>query len=149
MAVSARIVNAERLKQELEHLGVNVTTKVATDAAKAGGTELINYAKINVISNFKMRSWNLYDSLKVVVTSAGYVRAGSYRNAYARIQEFGGTIVPKRAHFLSWIDDDGVMRFARSVTIPPRPFIRPAYDEHKDDIIKAMSNVIESYLKTV
>lgn len=149
MGFSIRITNAERLQQELGNLSTVVSTKAATDAAVAGGETLIQYAKINIIGNFTMRTWKLYESMKVVITRAGYVRAGSYGNRYAAIQEFGGTITPTRKHFLSWVGDDGVMRFARSVTIPSRPFLRPAYDEHKDDIIKAMSDVIVRYLATV
>lgn len=44
---------------------------------------------------------------------------------YAAIQEFGGTITPKRAPMLAWRTADGWRR-ARSVTLPPRPYMRPA-----------------------
>lgn len=44
---------------------------------------------------------------------------------YGPIQERGGTILPKRGPFLWWRTGDG-MRRARSVTLPPRPFLRPA-----------------------
>lgn len=36
---------------------------------------------------------------------------------YARIQDLGGTIYPVRARALSWLGDDGLRHFARSVTI--------------------------------
>lgn len=44
---------------------------------------------------------------------------------YGPIQERGGTILPKRGPFLWWRTADG-MRRARSVTLPPRPYLRPA-----------------------
>lgn len=53
---------------------------------------------------------------------------------YGRIQELGGTIVPKRARMLSWVGGDGVRRFARSVTLPPRPYLRPAVDSSQEAI---------------
>lgn len=44
---------------------------------------------------------------------------------YAAIQERGGTILPKRGPFLAWRTADGWRR-ARSVTLPARPYMRPA-----------------------
>jgi hypothetical protein len=64
---------------------------------------------------------------------------------YARIQEIGGVIRAKRSKYLKWLTDyptsatafwksaregEGLfMNFARSVVIPPRPYMRPATEE--------------------
>jgi len=48
---------------------------------------------------------------------------------YALIHELGGTIVPKVAKALAIPQEDGSVRFAKSVTIPPRPYLRPAADK--------------------
>lgn len=66
----------------------------------------------------------------VVVTSAtgggGIGEASCGPTArYARIQEFGGTIVPHGHPYLHWVDDLG-SAYVRSVTLPPRPYMRPA-----------------------
>ena len=45
---------------------------------------------------------------------------------YARIQEKGGTIVPKRAKVLRWLDANGTPVFANKVTLPARPYFQPA-----------------------
>jgi len=149
MAVSVRITGAEELIAKLNRMGVEVPQKLATDAAKAGGETFVKFARDNVWANFTQRSGALSDSLKVVVTRAGYVRAGSYGLVYNKIHEYGGIITPKRARTLSWIGDDGVMRFAKMVYIPARPYIRPAFDEHKSDIIESMSSVIQAYMDSV
>jgi len=52
---------------------------------------------------------------------------------YANIQEFGGVIVPKRVRFLRWVDAGGE-HFARKVTIPAHPYMRPALAEVKPDL---------------
>lgn len=47
---------------------------------------------------------------------------------YARIQELGGTIVPKPTNprqLLSWLNTGGTRVFAKSVTLPPRPYFGP------------------------
>lgn len=46
----------------------------------------------------------------------------------ARILEEGGTIRPKKAKALAIPQADGTVRFAKSVTIPPYPYLRPAAD---------------------
>jgi hypothetical protein len=48
---------------------------------------------------------------------------------YALIHEVGGTIVPKNAKALAIPMPDGSIRFAASVTIPARPYLRPAGDK--------------------
>lgn len=46
---------------------------------------------------------------------------------YARVQEFGGTIRPIKAHRLFWIGMGGG-HAANSVTLPARPYLKPALD---------------------
>ncbi len=55
---------------------------------------------------------------------------GSRDNEYALIHELGGTIVPVRAKALAIPQPDGGVAFVQSVTIPARPYLRPAADVH-------------------
>lgn len=48
---------------------------------------------------------------------------------YALIHELGGTIVATKAKALAIPQPDGSVRFVKSVTIPPRPYLRPAADK--------------------
>jgi phage gpG-like protein len=48
---------------------------------------------------------------------------------YARIHELGGTIRPKTAKALRFLLDDGTFAVVSQVTIPARPYLRPAADE--------------------
>lgn len=41
----------------------------------------------------------------------------------AFVHQFGATIVPVHAQYLSWINSAGERVFAKSVTIPPRPYL--------------------------
>jgi len=47
---------------------------------------------------------------------------------YARIHEYGGVITPVNAQKLVFPGKDGGLVFADSVTIPARPYLRPALD---------------------
>lgn len=53
---------------------------------------------------------------------------GSTDVRYALIHELGGVIVPVRAKALAIPQPDGSVRFVKSVTIPARPYLRPAAD---------------------
>lgn len=65
---------------------------------------------------------------------------------YARMQEYGGTIVPVRAARLAWRNADGDFVTASSVTIPASPYMRPAFDEQggaaKREAVEAMRSLI-------
>lgn len=47
---------------------------------------------------------------------------------YGRIHELGGTIVPRNGQALRFQLPDGSWAMAAKVTIPPRPYLRPAAD---------------------
>lgn len=53
---------------------------------------------------------------------------GSVDLKYALIHELGGVIVPKKAKALAIPQPDGSVRFVKKVTIPARPYLRPAAD---------------------
>jgi hypothetical protein len=71
---------------------------------------------------------NLVDSGVVEPVTGGYkVQFGSSKVPYARIQELGGTIKPKRAKLLAW-KDGSEWRFAKSVTIKGTHYLARAGD---------------------
>lgn len=53
---------------------------------------------------------------------------GTVKLNYALIHELGGVIVPKKAKALAIPQKDGSVRFVKKVTIPARPYLRPAAD---------------------
>lgn len=55
-------------------------------------------------------------------------RWGSRDVRYALIQELGGVIRPRRAKRLVWRDHAGDFRSASEVSLPARPYLRPAAD---------------------
>lgn len=87
---------------------------------------------------------------------------------YAAIHEFGGTIRPKSKKYLAipvgslkgsptehtlklrktrggklvMVDDSGTVQYVlkESVEIPAQPYLRPAFDEHKDEVVAAVGD---------
>ena len=70
-------------------------------------------------------------------------RWGSRDVKYALIHELGGTITAKNAPMLAIPQADGGVAFVKSVTVPARPYLRPAADVHyrglADDIRAAFA----------
>ena len=62
---------------------------------------------------------------------------------YAAIQEFGGTITPKNGPFLVFMID-GELVFARQVTIPARPYMRPGFDESRVEAVATIGRNFEA-----
>jgi phage gpG-like protein len=65
---------------------------------------------------------------------------------YGRIHELGGIIRPAKAKALRF-QVDGHWVAARSVHIPARPYLRPAVDEHQDEILDAVRYQLEKALQ--
>lgn len=109
-------------------------------AALAGGFVLETHAKINVRNTFEVISGNLANTIQTTLVSATDSRAEvevGPTAIYGRIQELGGTVEPVKASKLHWVDENGRHRSAYSVTLPARPYMRPAAEEHFAEIINA------------
>lgn len=67
---------------------------------------------------------------------------------YAAIQEFGGFVFPKEGNnVLHWVDDMGIDIFAKYVYIPAHPYMRPAYDQEKENAIEAGKKILLAGIK--
>lgn len=68
---------------------------------------------------------------------------GVRKNDYALIQELGGVIVPVRAKALKFKLPDGSFRIVKSVTIPARPYLRPAADANYPMLARKIREAFE------
>ncbi|MEO1490363.1 MAG: phage morphogenesis protein [Pseudomonadota bacterium] len=68
---------------------------------------------------------------------------GSKGVAYALIHERGGVITPTQAQALAIPQPDGSVRFVKSVTIPARPYLRPAADAHYPELARNIRTAFE------
>lgn len=141
------------IKSNVSNIRKALRKDVLKKAALAGGEVIRNNAKLNIRSTFSAKSKGgaglagsvIVDLVKSTETSAE-VDVGPTK-IYGRIQELGGIIKPVVKKMLSWIGDDGVRIFAHQVRIPPRPYLRPALDDHKDEVRDAVGYQIEQGIK--
>ena len=113
-----------------------VTGAMLMDAAKAGGNVVEGHAKINAgcgRPGLIMRLGTLVNSIITVAGKKFRTRAWAHIGTniiYARIHELGGII---KGAF-------GIKDMI--VHMPARPYLRPAMDEHEDDIKGAVETEI-------
>lgn len=76
-------------------------------------------------------------------------------HGYAMIQTLGTggrawEIINVKRKALAWAGADGKMAFARRVMhppLPPRPFVRPALEESREEIIRELAQIVADVLK--
>lgn len=118
------------LQRKLRLLEEQVQGQQLAAAVTAGALLIQDAAKVKAPA----RTGNLRRSIHTETASAPTRAEATVGTdaVYAAQVEFGGTIVPKRKRLLRWVDESGVEHFARSVTQPARPYLRPAFDEQGD-----------------
>jgi len=68
---------------------------------------------------------------------------------YAAQREFGGTIVAKNAPYLVFKTYDGAWHKVKSVTQPARPYLRPAFDEQRENVIREVKEALADLLRAI
>jgi len=153
--VGLTIVGTNKLVAALDKLDSDLRTEKADAALYAGGLVIANAAK----RKCPVKTHTLQRSIHVETHSKGGSFHVPEREAwigtdlvYAAMQEFGGTVVPVSAPMLAWQDTDNhghkgdEWHFAYSVTIPPHPYMRPAIDETKSEVLLKVAESLKQLL---
>lgn len=67
---------------------------------------------------------------------------------YAAIHEFGGEIRPRRARALVF-EINGEVVVTQLVRIPARPYLRPAFDQHRDEAVQTFRRSVADQIRAV
>lgn len=136
----------------LKDLG-DAAQEVMGEAVKAGAELGKVYVTENIRDQKLIDTSNLVNSVEATLdeVTATYATAsvGPRGVAYARIHEFGGLIKAKNAKYMHFKTKDGSWHKVKTVHMPPRPYIRPAFDVHGGDMIDAMKIIIANRLGKV
>lgn len=148
-----RNIDLHQLKAIVAKLGSLGGNLDLVKAVKAGGFVLEGQAKINATGTFSSKATNgpgLAGSISTKVTKQGpneaEVAVGPTVE-YGRIQELGGTVLPVHAKMLHWLNENGEDVFANVVHLPPRPYLRPAAQDHKDEIFNAVKETLADEIR--
>lgn len=115
----------------------------------AGLFVLEAYAKINVKANFKQHTGFLAGNWETIIDTSSDKKVEGHTaplSVYARIQELGGVIRATNAVYLHF-QIDGTWYSVKAVTIPARPYLRPAADNFSAQIFEAVGNELQKALE--
>lgn len=140
--IKITVLGDKELVAKLRQIGIDAAGPMLDVAAQAGAEVIRHQAAINA----PVKRGNLRRSIHTTrVDGSGamtvWYDVGSNLD-YAAIQEFGGTIKAKKGKFLVF-EIDGQLIFARQVTIPAQPYLRPAFDEMKAEAVATVGRVFE------
>ena len=142
--VKVDLEGTEELQQKLSKLSQAAATSIAKDAVDEGAAVIVFNAQLNARDTFSDRQRgqlrNSIRSESKVVGNGAEAEIGPHV-IYGRIQELGGTIRPIHGQFLKF-QIDGEWKQAKQVTIPARPYLRPAVEDHIDQISEVMREAI-------
>lgn len=142
-------IDMSPLGNALRKVGRN-TSENLSKATLAGLFVLEAQAKLNVRANFKQHTGFLASAWETKIDQSSNKSAKGHTSplaVYARIQELGGVIRATNGPFLHFQTEDGVWHSVAAVTIPARPYLRPAADQHKDDIFTAVGIVLKEIIE--
>ncbi len=140
--------NDKDLKRRLAKVDAAVRSDAASKGLRAGSNYLIGLIKANIAARPLVDTGDLMNSVTeddIHIGDKSWIEFGPHK-IYAAIHEFGGVIRPIKGKFLVFKGKDGNMVFTKSVTMPARPYIRPAVDEHGDEALKLVGDTIGQIL---
>lgn len=124
------------------NLRASITSEIEGEKAVSVGPRNVRYAAIHEFGGTITPKKGQFLAIPVT-TAARY--AGSPRRfpsrLHAQMAGGGGALV----------DENGDIQYAlkRSVTIPARPYVRPAMDEHGADAVKAMRDYLKKKIREI
>ena len=154
------IEGLEDVQNELNTLAADIKAQASLEMVTRVGEKVQYWMQQNILSQGLLKSGNLFNSITVTpVTNdeGAFVYVGPDGSVpYAYIQNYGGTVpahwvFPVSAKALHW-QEDGKDRFSKGhivgikkpIVIQARPYIEPAYDDHADEIIDTMMEVLDA-----
>ena len=140
-----KLEGTEELLANLKKINGDIRTDVALKAVNDGALQIENQARINA----PVLTSALRNSAKTICknTPNGAEAEIGFRGlAYAKIQEYGGTITARNHKYLTFKTKAGWRR-KKSVKIVGKHYFEKAINSEKGHAVEAMGNVIKSYLE--
>ena len=148
MSARMRIVSGGGVAgMKFRTIAAGVGGPVMANALHAGALVGVSAARDNVKGQ---GLWNTGDFARRIDVQSATPRKAVYGTDHpgAKLQEFGGTVVPKKAKVLHFFVD-GEEVFARKVTVPARPYMRPSADQNQAEIGITIGNAIRAQIEAL
>ena len=145
---SIRLVGGAELAAQLRQLADEVAGENLKAAVQLGASPIQNSAKEKAPYKAGHLHRTIHTETKLLSPRAAEATIGTDL-IYAGIQEFGGTIKAKNAPYLVFRTEDGRWHRVKSVTLPARPYMRPAFDTEKENAVAEIGSALKALLAKV
>jgi len=143
------VAGTRQLSDRIQQLLKLVDGKDLVDCLMAGGMVVERRMKENITKQNLIDTGNLRASVSAEPEGTGAVTIGPRNVIYAAIHEFGGVIRAVKAKALRFRTEDGAWHTVKAVTIPARPYARPALDEHMPEVEDAIAAAINKKIGAI
>jgi len=141
----AQVQGLDQLLRKLNEMGKAAASSAIGDALTAGAQLIVNDAKERApVLTGTLRRY-LHSSKPTRKSGQWEVQVGTNLR-YAAIHEYGGIIKAKNKPFLVF-KIGGKLIFTKSVQIPARPYLRPAFDSQKDAAITEVGEALADLVR--
>ena len=155
MTVKTEVIGYKDFDKKMKALAYAVRPQVGLAESLADGAQVIaDAAKHHAARQGLYETYALIDSIEPVKVNQYRVdvRVGV---PYGAVHEYGGTFtITDRQRRFFWAkyaetNDDmwKALALSKTYTIPPRPYLRPAIDEHKQAAIQAAGDSVRAIVE--
>lgn len=145
----SQYVDLREFKSQIKALKKATGGAAIRSAMLAGGGVVEAEAKANIKKQGLIDEGRLRASIEAKAITDLEVVIGT-NVIYAAIHEFGGVITPKTAKYLRFYwEKIGQWVVTKSVTIPARPYLRPALDNSVKAIERAIKAVLLFHIEKI
>ena len=157
--ISITVEGVEEVQKELNRMSKELQDRVAYEMMLDVGNHVHIWMQQEILEQGLLKNGDLFRSIRSEATTTdegAEVIVGPDRALvpYADIQNEGGDIYPGAKGYLLFEGDKGWRKIVRvkkngkpgkidHVHIPARPYIEPAFEEHRDEILEIMRKYID------
>ena len=156
--ITFELEGVEKVQAELDTLAADLKEQAEFEMCQRVGDSVRFWMQQNILSQGLLRNGDLFRSVFSTIMSNEegtfvYVGPNTEEVKYAMIQDQGGFIYPGTLGYLLFKGDRGwrkIVKFRKDgtrgqpdhVTITAKPYIAPAFENHQQEILDIMTEVL-------
>lgn len=142
-----KVRNLDRLDRKIKDLKALASPDMLERALHAAGQPIRNDAQVRAPVKTGTLRRSIHSETAEKTDKRVSVLVGTDLE-YAAIHEFGGEIRPRNARALVF-EIDGEVVVTQRVTMPARPYLRPAYDAQRDEAVRIFRKGVADQVRQV
>jgi len=143
--VQVKIDGLDKFTARMARMSKAVASAKIMDSLEAGGYVIMAHAQDNIRTKLNKHPTGFLANSVKLRREGKSVLVGPFGVVYAKIHEFGGVIKSRPGKGLRFqINGEWIIR--QSVTIPARPYMRPAVNENMSAINAAIGDALEGLI---